>query len=62
MVTGYVFFPSFFSFVVIFDDDCGPEEDKWAGRHKMHFSVWVLDTSGFLIKILVRLTLNALCV
>lgn len=46
VVTDSFLFPSFlFSFVALFDDAGHPEGDKQAGRHKMHFSPWVLDTS-----------------
>lgn len=62
VVTGSFLVPSFlFSFVALFDDAGHPEGDKQAGRHKMHFSPWVLDT-GFLMKILVWLIFHALCV
>ena len=45
MVTGSFIFPSFpFSSVALFDDIGHPEGDKQAGRHKMHVSLWVLDT------------------
>lgn len=45
MVTDYFLFPSFLSSsVALFDDAGHPEGDKQAGRHKMYFSPWVLDT------------------
>lgn len=45
MVTDYFLFPcSLFSSVVLFDDAGHPEGDKQAGRHKMYFSLWVLDS------------------
>lgn len=45
MVTDYFLFPSFLSSsVALFDDAGHPEGDKQAGRHKMYFPPWVLDT------------------